>query len=182
MESHAGASPGPDELAAAADAAAELLVQAGRSEDPAVADRFVGLVEEVGLETLAELWSHRPARSLPGALWRLYLVREWVQRQPEVASREYASGSAIAPVSHVIAGVEEPPGPREVQTLLDAVLAGLYQRDLDSALDRCAAFCAVTATGRAQDDRASAASAADLMTTAEDLAAAASLWRAGELD
>ena len=181
MEAHGGTTPGPAEAAEAAHAAAMLVVDAGRSADPQVGARLVGLVQEVGLDTLAELWSHRPARSLPGALWRLYLVREWVQRSPDSASREYATGMHVAPVEHVIAGVPDPPEPGEVREMIDGVLGGAFHRDLDVALDRCAAFCSVAATGRAADERSDVGSAAALATTAEDLAACAVLWRAGQL-
>ena len=64
---------------------------------------------------------------------------------------------------------------------IDAVLAGAFDGDLAVALERAAAFCLVTATGRAHDDAADASSAAALSLTAEDLAACAGLWRAGDL-
>lgn len=182
MEAHGAALPGPDEIAEAAHAAASLVVGAGRTgSSPETTARLVGLVEEVGLDTLAELWSDRPARSLPGALWRLYLVREWVRRRPEDASREYGTGMFAAPVHHVVAGVAEPPGPDEVITMIDAVLAGAFGGDLAVALERAAAFCLVAATGRAHDESADAASAAALSATAEDLAACAALWRSDDL-
>ncbi|MBM6545243.1 hypothetical protein JNO54_03695 [Janibacter sp. YIM B02568] len=182
MEAHGATLPGPAEAAEAAHAAAALVVSAGRADtDPELAARLVGLVDEVGLDTLAELWSDRPARSLPGALWRLYLVREWVRRQPAEASREYGAGMLVAPVEHVVAGVAEPPGPDDVLAMIDAVLGGAFRGDLDVALERCAAFCLVVATGRAHDDSADVELAAALSTTAADLAACAALWRADAL-
>ena len=182
MEAHGATQPGPAEVAEAAHAAASLVVAAGRAgAGPEVTARLVGLVDEVGLDTLAELWSDRPPRSLPGALWRLYLVREWVRRRPEDASREYAAGMLAAPVHHVVAGVAEPPGPDDVLAMIDSVLTGAFDGDLAVALERAAAFCLVTATGRAYDDATDASSAAALSSTAEDLAACAGLWRAGDL-
>lgn len=180
MEAHGGALPGPAETAEAAHAAAALVVEAGRSAPDGPA-RLAALVDEVGLDTLAELWSARPARSLPGALWRLYLVREWVRRQPVAASREYATGMHVATVEHVVAGVAEPPGPDDVLAMVDALFAGAFRGDLDVALDRCAAFCRVVATGRAHDDDGDVTSAAALSGTADDLTACAALWRSGQL-
>ncbi len=182
MEAHGEALPGPAETAEAAHLAALTLVTAGREgSTPEQTDRLVRLVDDLGLDTLADLWSARPARSLPGALWRLYMVREWVQRHPVEASREYGAGMSSAHVRHVIAGVAEPPGVDEVRVLSDRILAGVYDGDLAVALERCAAFCRVIATGRATLEDADVRSASALVTTAEDLEASAAQWRAGVL-
>ena len=97
MEAHGGTLPDPAETAAAAHAAAQTVVDAGRStSSPETTARLVRLVEDLGIDTLAQLWADRPARSLPGALWRVYVLRAWIQRRPEVAAREYAAGLAVA--------------------------------------------------------------------------------------
>jgi hypothetical protein len=168
----------------AAHATASVLVHTGRAaHDPQVTARLVDLVEELGLSTVADLWAHRPARSLPGALWRLYVLREWVRRAPDEASLDYTAGVRFADVDHAVAGAAEPPGPTEVTTLADAILAGVFEGDLAVALERAAAFCRVVAAGRADrsEGEESATRAAHLMDTADDLTAAAALWRQGEL-
>lgn len=183
MEAHGGTLPDPAETAAAAHAAAQTVIDAGRGDStPAMTERLVRLVEDLGIDTLAQLWAHRPARSLPGALWRVYVLRAWIQRSPEAAAREYGSGLAVAQVSHVIAGVEDPPGVAEVKDLSDRILGGIFDGDLAVALERAAAFCRVVATGRAHLEDADMASAAALVTMAEDLEGSARLWRAGSLD
>src|SRR5690348_10139933 len=65
------------ELAAAT---AEVVVRAGR--EPGDGERFVGLADDVGLETLAALWRDADPGSLPGALWALYLLRQWCRSDP----------------------------------------------------------------------------------------------------
>ena len=91
LEAH-GPAYDPTEQIHVAHETALALVHAGRAaSDPAVTQKLVALVDDIGLSTLAELWSQRPARSLPGALWRLYVLREWVRRAPDEASREYAA-------------------------------------------------------------------------------------------
>jgi len=194
LEAHGGMLPGPAEVTEIAHQTAAILVGTGRAtHDPEVTARLVGLVDELGLSTVADLWSGRPARTLPGALWRLYALREWVRRSPEQASREYAAGVRFTDVAHAIAGVEEPPGPDEVNRLADQILAGVFDGDLAVALERAAAFCAVVAAGRAElahdrdaadPDAAGAMTrrAAAMQTTGEDLRSCASLWRGGELD
>jgi hypothetical protein len=99
----------PLQEAEAAHATAAAIVDAGRgSGDPDLTARLVRLVDDHGLSTLADLWADRPARSLPGALWRLYVLREGVRRDPEGSARDYADGQAVAQVPHVVAGVAQP--------------------------------------------------------------------------
>jgi hypothetical protein len=193
MEEQGGTAPDPAEITEAAHATASVLVGTGRaSEDPAMTRKLVALVDELGISTLAELWAERPARSLPGALWRLYALREWVQRCPEEASADYAAGMRFTDVNHAVAGVAEPPGPSELRALTDAILTGVFEGDLAVALQRAAAFCRVVSAGRAEranstdatDPEAAGAQtkrAASMLSTADDLAACARLWQVGEL-
>ena len=183
MEAFGGSVDPMQEIEAAHQTAA-VLVHAGRSaHDPTVTARLVDLVEELGLSTVADLWAHRPARTLPGALWRLYVLREWVRRAPDEASLDYRAGVRFADVDHAVAGAADPPGPAEVTDLADTILAGVFEGDLAVALERAAAFCRVVAAGRADrsEGEEAATRAAHLMDTADDLTAAASLWRLGEL-
>lgn len=188
-----GGVPDPAQLAEAAHATAGLLVESGRATgDPATRARLVALVEEVGLDTVAGLWAGRPARTLPGALWRLYLLREWVRREPVGAAGDFARGRAAAPVSQVVAGAADPPTPEALRDLVDAVLHGVFGGDVAVALERAGAFCRVMVAGRVHraDDvetadpmgaHALTRSSSALLATAEDLEAAAGLWRTGEL-
>ncbi|MDO5740269.1 MAG: hypothetical protein Q4P07_08980 [Ornithinimicrobium sp.] len=172
----------------AAHRTAELVVGRGRDrrEDPELTARLVHLVEELGLETVAEMWADRPARTLPGALWRLYLLREWVIRQPEEVSRLFLAGSAHAEVYLAIAGVAEPPAPETLGVLAQEILTGVFTGDLAIALERASAFCQVMAVGLAEpgvDDipAAQAERGARMRDTADDLTACARLWRKGDL-
>ena len=109
MEAFGGTVDPLQEIEAAHQTAA-VLVHAGRSaHDPTVTARLVDLVEELGLSTVADLWAHRPARTLPGALWRLYVLREWVRRAPDEASLDYRAGVRFADVDHAVAGAADPP-------------------------------------------------------------------------
>lgn len=180
---------------------AAVIVHTGRWEaDPALAERLVAITDEVGLDTVADLWADRPAQSLPGALWRLYVLREWVRRDPAGAGADYAAGLVYADVAAVVAGVANPPGPQELRDLTDAILRGVFLGDLAVALERAAAFCRVVAAGRASHDipvippapdhtgpqrpeegDVQGRSAASVLQTAVDLSACAGLWRRNEL-
>jgi hypothetical protein len=184
LEAH-GPAYDPTEQIHVAHETALALVHAGRAAaDPAVTQKLVALVDDIGLSTLAELWSQRPARSLPGALWRLYVLREWVQRSPDEASREYAAGIRFTGPNHAVAGAAEPPGPQEMSRVIDEVLRGVFEGDLAVALERGAAFCRVVSAGRADisSGDATAQQAANMFVMADDLSACARLWRADALD
>jgi hypothetical protein len=184
MEAVGGVADPMREIEAAHETAA-VLVHTGRgAHDPTVTARLVDLVDELGLSTVADLWAHRPARSLPGALWRLYVLREWVRRAPDEASRDYSAGIRFADVDHAVAGAAEPPGPGEVTALTEAILAGVFEGDLAVALERASSFCRVVAAGRADRSEGAelATQAAHLLDTADDLTAAAALWRVGSLN
>jgi hypothetical protein len=173
---------------------AEAIVRGGRANaDPELLERLVTLVDREGLEVVAALWADSPANTLPGALWRLYALREWVRRDPAIIAERYRLGLPAAQVHDVVAGVASPPGPAEVVEVLDAVLSGVYAGELDVALERGAAFCRVLATGAAFDadyvegvdeDVADAITrrASSMVRTADELEHAAALWRAGRLE
>ncbi len=177
-----------------AHATASALVHRGRaSDDPAVLTRLLALVETEGLDVVAALWADSRAESLPGALWRLYVLREWVRRDPQTVVDRYRLGVEAAPVEGAVAGVATPPGPADVRVVADAVLSGVYAGDLATALDRAAAFCRVLATGAALDadhldvvDPGGAVrqtrGASSLVRTADELTRAGELWREGRLD
>lgn len=184
----------PARVSEAAHLAARALVHSGRaSNDPKITKRLVKLADKQGLEAIAEMWAESPARSLPGALWRLYALRAATLQDPEGISVFFKAGQQKAQVSHAVAGVAEPPGADEITVMADAILSGAFDGDFDVALERSAAFCRVVALGQAilATEREAAhpehsavltKKAHQLVRTAEDLEGAAKSWRKGELD
>ena len=177
----------------AAHETARILLSRARAEaptDPALLARLRALVETEGVETLAQLWADAPADSLPGALWRVYLLREHVRVDPTLADR-YRLGAPLAEVPNAIAGAAPPPGPAELRALADAILTGVFTGDFGLALNRASAFARVLAVGSAADanllDSEEAAArdtreAARFLTMSDDLAKAAASWKVGTLD
>ncbi|MDR2254165.1 MAG: thymidine phosphorylase [Bifidobacteriaceae bacterium] len=177
-------------------ATASALVSRARRHapsDPALVRRLLTLVETEGVETLAALWASSAPSSLPGALWRVYMLREWVRRDPVTVSERYKLGIGRQPVAQVVAGAQDPPGPAEMLQLADEILTGVFTGELDVALERAAAFARILVTGTAldadwiDDTRPTEAAAvtrraSDLLTSAEALESAARRWRRGVLD
>lgn len=168
------------ELHAAHETAAILVDTGRRHRDPEVTARLMSVVDEVGLTTLADLWASRPPRSLPGALYRLYVLREWVAEDPNRAAREYAAGAQLSEPNHAVAGAD-PTGPDEVRRVIDAILRGVFDGDPAIAFERAAAFARVVSAGRDFLPGADHGSVDRLMRLADDLAACARLWRHGDL-
>ena len=172
--------------------ACALVREAHAHEDPEVVERLVRLVETEGLDVVAALWADSAPDSLPGALWRLYVLREWVRRDPATVTLRFRLGVVHAPVHEAVAGASGP-SPEDMLRLADAVLSGVFAGDLAIALERAGAFCRILAVGAAFDadsvdvtdgPRATHMTrrASSLVRTAEELESCAHLWRAGMLD
>lgn len=172
----------PAEQAAAGHRIATLLVRGPRDDaDQGMVDRVLHLADEEGLAVIAEMWAPAAPDSVAGALWRLYALRTWVCHQPTQAAIEFAAGKRFAPVSEVLAGVIDPPGPEEVIALVDTVVRGIVAGDFDVTLDRAAAFANIVGVGRAHLEVEDPQSAARLVDMAKVLHHAAELERSGKL-
>ncbi len=173
-----------------AAATASVVIAAGRRESTADGagpspEWLVGLADVVGIDTLAALWRDAEPDSLPGALWTLYLLRQWCRTQSDEVTRLWRGGEPYAPADAVVAGVGMHGDRDAIRGLADAILAGAYVGDFAVALERAAAFFRVVAAGRREvsPDQADAelAMAARNERAARDLASAARAWRAGIL-
>jgi hypothetical protein len=179
---------------AARETAHALLARARASEDPAVVERLVHYTDEHGIDAVAELWARSAPTSLPGALWRIYLIRVMIRQNPHDTAYLYQRGTEVlATIDPVVAGATLPTGPEEITALADQILRGLFTGDFAIALDRAAAFCRVTAAGATAvaNDREDVdpARAAELTTRAlrlsifaDELTASATLYRSDSLD
>jgi len=184
----------PAEETRIAHATASALLTRVRADDSGVsADRLVAFTTEHGIDEIAELWSKAPSRSLPGALWRLYVLQLAIHGDPQTAALLYERGRIeLASADAVIAGAPVPADPDELVALIDTILRGAFRGDFAVALDRAAAFSRVQATGAthlADDYEVTEPARASELTTralrlsafAQDLSAAAVLWRADAL-
>jgi hypothetical protein len=184
----------PAEVSRAAHSTAAALLSRVRDErDPEAVERLVAFTSSHGIDDIAELWSRSPAKTLPGSLWRLYLLQLSIHDDSATAALLYDRGRVeLASSDAVVVGAPVPAGPGELVALIDTILRGAFQGDFADALDRAAAFCRVQASGATHlaDDyeptepaRASelTARALRLSTFAVELTASARLWRSDAL-
>lgn len=175
------------------ESARDLLSRVRTAGDDA-RERAVRFADDNGIDALAELWSHASPHSLPGALWRVYLLRDVIRQQPEHIAVAFERGVHVSPTADAyVAGAPVPTGPHEVGEMADLILHGVFAGDLSDALDRAAAFCRLTSLGDVslvadieEHDAEGAvrltAQAARLGTMAEELTRCARLWRDDSLD
>ncbi|MGO1235471.1 MAG: DNA-directed RNA polymerase subunit beta [Microbacterium gubbeenense] len=188
------ASEDPAEVSRAAHATATtLLARAREDEDPETIERLIAFTASHGIDDIAQLWSRSPAKSLPGALWRMYLMQLSIHDDPQTAALLYELGRQNLPTTDaVVAGAPTPAGPAELMVLIDTILRGAFTGDFAVALDRTAAFCRVQASGathladdyeQTEPHRSTALTtrALRLASYADDLAIAARLWRRDDL-
>lgn len=184
----------PAEETRIAHATASALLTRVRADESGVsADRLVAFTDEHGIDEIAELWSKAPSRTLPGALWRLYILQLAIHGDPHTAALLYERGRVeLSSVDAVIAGAPVPANPDELVALIDTILRGAFRGDFAVALDRAAAFCRVQASGAthtADDYEPTEPARASELTTralrlssyAQDLSASAVLWRMNAL-
>ena len=193
IDAAGGPNSSSHEQVAQATATAVISARAAQSSD--CAHTLVTLADVVGLDTLAALWRDADPASLPGALWAVYLLREWCQRQPDAVCRLWRAGAPRAAVSAVIAGCAMDAGEEDVRRTADDILAGICESAAALVFDRASAFYRVIAEGRRELTADDAAWLPDIASrspdprlladrndaTAAHLATAARLWRTGAL-
>ncbi|KAB8299449.1 short-chain dehydrogenase/reductase SDR [Bifidobacterium apri] len=138
--------------------AAALLDRVHHTEDPQVVQRVITLVDTEGVDIIAQLWSNAEPDSLPGIMWRLYLLRTWMRRNREQIARLWRFGEPVATTASAIVGVDETPDAEDIARTADSILSGAFTGDFAVALDRASAFTDVIANGlRVQAHRITAA-------------------------
>lgn len=179
---------------AAHDTASALLSRVRASGETEVLDRLTAFTDEHGIDTVAELWAHATAHSLPGTLWRLYVIRGLITQDANSTAYIFRRGlEEDTTIDTAVAGPSIPTGPDEIQSLVDEILRGVFAGDFNVALDRAAAYCRIMARGCtaladshdvAEPERAALLTRRALRYSqySEDFLASGKLWRHGELD
>ncbi|MDP9806583.1 hypothetical protein J2S70_001165 [Trueperella bonasi] len=111
----------------------------GRQEDVEVLERVQALIREEGVDVLAESWVNSPEDSLPGVLWRGFLLAEWIRRFPEEAEVRHAAAQKVASES-APEKLDQVCPPRDVRAKWDEVFKGNFRGDFADVLRSSARF------------------------------------------
>ena len=188
-----GAADSAETVRVAHATASALLTRARADSTGESAERLIAFTAEHGIDDIAELWASAPSVSLPGALWRLYLLQLAIHNDPQTSALLYERGRIeLGSADAVVAGAPVPAGPDEIVSLIDTILRGVFRGDFSVALERAAAFCRVQVSGAthlADDYESTEPARASELTTrarrlhlfANELSAAAGLWSMGGL-
>lgn len=129
------------------DTAHALLSKVHETSDPELVHRVLSIVDEEGIDILAELWSRSPSNTLPGILWRLYALRLWMRQQKQNLARFWRLGEPTAGVASAIAGINEYPTAQDIAETADSILSGAFTGDFAVALERSYTFIMVVSLG-----------------------------------
>ena len=140
----------PAEVAAVAHTAAWALMGVG---DDSFTDEDVARLREAvrarGVDAIAHVWSRSPEFTLPGALWRLYLLHEWYHRDPGPVESRYSQGASAPTVQRL----EDPTHVRPLSLVMEEVDSllhgGLTDDDLEHVLAQASRAMRVLAAGEA---------------------------------
>lgn len=127
--------------------AAVLLNRVHKTQSPEIVERVLNLVENEGIEVIADLWNHAEAESLPGILWRLYLLRISLRKNREVYAEYWRLGEPEATSASAITGIDEAPTGDDIARLADSILSGAFTGDFAVALYRASAFTSIISRG-----------------------------------
>lgn len=172
------------------DTAQSLLHRISRAPDPKLVDAVISYADSHGIDDVAELWSASAPDTLPGALWRLYLLRHTIATSPEEAGYRFRRGLEVDTVGQAIAGSTSAPTPEQVVELATTILRGAFTGDFADALQRAGGFARVMSTGSRElaasehdEERAQAESrhADGFSSLSGELTTAAELWRRDRL-
>ncbi len=129
-----------------ATALALMGVPSGDFDEEALG-RLREAIQQEGVDIVAPAWDMSPDFTLPGALWRLYLVLQWHEIDPKVVQFRYAEGLKQVEIS----GVVDPYGTPDLDMTLRAVsgvMAGAATlEDLPPILESSAALLRLLAAG-----------------------------------
>ncbi|MFT0847322.1 hypothetical protein VR010_06160 [Actinomycetaceae bacterium L2_0104] len=122
-----------------AHTSAQALVPLGRNhagQDPEAVKRIIALVDDEGVDVLAEVWVRSPEDTLPGILWRGYLLREWIRRDSRGVADRYEAVVELLRAKGEDGELKTSmtPKPGTVLQEWNSVLAGTFEGSLADVL------------------------------------------------
>lgn len=117
--------------------------------DSTAVENLVNQIDAEGVDIVADLWERSPEFTLPGALWRLYLMNEWYKRDTIKLFERYEEG-LNAPFTAGIDDAEPKPEAPDFKGVFDRIEALMHGRefgDLTQLLKDAALVMRILASG-----------------------------------
>ena len=162
---------------ALAHQSAQLLIGGYLGADTDATLTAAGLRKVVashGVDVIGELWATSPAGTLPGVLWRLLLLREWIERDPALVESRYATvvtindAAAQARFEAALSQGQRVDSVAQVQAQLNELLLGDASAGSQRAPSRRSQLYPTLLAGAALLERLSRASEQDSWITDEN--------------
>lgn len=135
-----------DEAEVAHTSAWALMGVPNADFDATDTERLRTAVRARGVDIVADLWARSPDFTLAGALWRLYLLWQWHQADPDVLMERYDEG--LAALEQEGRDLSKLPTLEETIRAVGGVLAGYAtEDDLPPVLDASATVMRIMAAG-----------------------------------
>lgn len=124
-----------------AHAAAQAVVPLPTPQalEPEIVERVKVLIQEEGADAVADFWADSPEDSLPGVLWRGFLLHEWIRRYPQDASERYEA-ARVYHTQERPEVLELVARPEEVRSAWAEVLRAGFTGDFAEVLRKSARF------------------------------------------
>ena len=168
--------------------AAALLDRVHHTQDAELVERVLTLVDREGVDVIAELWSHADPDSLPGILWRLYLLRTWMRKNRDSILAGAFTGDFAVALERAAAFTDVVALGLRIEARKLASLGGSSEAGSSDVSDGSATSAAAGSHPSAVEKRARAKAAklmhtaGNLFATAKDFRHGANLWRRGRLE
>jgi hypothetical protein len=167
-----------------------LLGVPGEGLDESHVQRLRDRVAEAGVDIVADLWDRSPAFTLPGALWRLYLLWQWNEIDPGMLRKRFNEGKQVLTAQNLETPVELEDVLAETRRIM---VGNGTEDDIADALNHAAQAMRIMATGITYgpewilEDTHTLAHPVTrrpkaLLETADELEAGATLASSGELN
>lgn len=139
----------PAELSEVAHETASAFLARGKSlESENMRQALVAFSDSHGLDTLADLWSQSHPVSLPGALWRLYLVRAVIRQNSADFAELFARGAEnLRAIEEFLNNGEQISSGEELLTAWDSILSGVFGGNISIFLERASAVARAISAG-----------------------------------
>lgn len=148
FEQYFGAQDPQEMFAFAHESAEALLARVRDQKQHDIVEALVSYMDIHGVDDIASLWGQADSISLPGLLWRMYLVRGAICENPDESRLWFERGLSVCDTSApVIVGIDQPVSAERIVRFANEMLRGVFAGDIADAVYRASSFCHISSLG-----------------------------------